>query len=102
MHQTLSQLNQNLSLLAEEYSHLISLSVLSESEADRMAEILEIANSNESLNCLIEEIEMNDYIESQKINEESESSLDENQGLRRLLHLISEDAITSTENLFTR
>ncbi|MDJ0901570.1 MAG: hypothetical protein QNJ55_22460 [Xenococcus sp. MO_188.B8] len=94
MHQIRSQLNQNLSLaeLAEEYSHLISLSVLSESEADRMAEILEIANSNQSLNCLIEEIEMNDYLESQQIDEDLYSSLQENQGLRRLLQLISEDA----------
>ncbi len=100
MHQKLSQPNQNLSLLAEEYIHLISLPVLSESEADRMTEILEIANSNESLNCLIEEIEMNDYLESQQTNEDLHSSLNENQGLRFLLRLISEDTNNVVASLF--
>ncbi|NEO56193.1 MAG: hypothetical protein F6K54_25810 [Okeania sp. SIO3B5] len=80
MYQILYQINQNLSLLAEEYCYLISLSTLSEDEADRMAEILEIANEDESLNCLIEEIEMNNY---------------ENQGLQNLLQIISEDVISS-------
>lgn len=78
MPQTISQFNQNNLSLAEEYRHLISLPILSEDEADRMAEILEIANKDESLNCLIEEIEMNDY---------------ENQGLYNLLQTISEDEI---------
>ena len=76
MPQTLSQLNQRNLSLAEEYRYLISLPILSEDEADCMVEILEIANKDESLNCLIEEIEMNDY---------------ENQGLQNLLQVISED-----------
>ncbi len=76
MHQTLYQFNHNLSLLAEEYCRLISLSTLSEDEADCMAEILDMASKDESLNCLIEEIEMNDY---------------ENQGLQNLFQTISED-----------
>ncbi len=97
MNQILPQLNQNLSW-GEEYSYLISLSVLSESEAERIAQILALANSDESLNFLIEEIEMNNYLKSKQINEESKSSFNENQGLRRLLKLISEDA-NNFENL---
>ncbi|NEO59792.1 MAG: hypothetical protein F6J98_04955 [Moorea sp. SIO4G2] len=65
--------------LAEEYSQLIALPVLSELEANRMAEILELANRDESLNCLIEEIEMTEYLKLEKWN----------QGLRKLLKVIS-------------
>ncbi|NEO15505.1 MULTISPECIES: hypothetical protein [unclassified Moorena] len=65
--------------IAEEYSQLIALPVLSELEANRMAEILELANLNESLNCLIEEIEMSDYLKLEKWN----------QGLRNLLKVVS-------------
>ncbi|NEP47718.1 MAG: hypothetical protein F6K65_02385 [Moorea sp. SIO3C2] len=64
--------------LAEEYRQLIALTVLSELEANRMAEILEIANLDESLNCLIEEIEMSDYLKLEKWN----------QGLRNLLKVV--------------
>jgi hypothetical protein len=65
-------------LLAAEYRHLITLPVLSDPEADRLAEILEIASFNESLNCLIEEIEMSDYLEFKQ-----------NKGLKHLLKLVS-------------
>lgn len=74
----LNKLNQNLFLLAEEYRYLISLPTLSEDEANRMAKILEIANKDEFLNCLIEEIEMSNY---------------ENQGLHNLLQIILENVI---------
>ncbi|NES72286.1 MAG: hypothetical protein F6K24_47370 [Okeania sp. SIO2D1] len=76
--------------LSEEYSRLISLPAFSEDDADRMAEILEIANSNEALNCLIEEVEMNNYIGSQKAK-------NHNQGLQRLLQGISESTSDSSE-----
>ena len=76
--------------LSEEYSRLISLPAFSEDEADRMAEILEIANSNEDLNCLIEEVEMNNCIDSQKAK-------NHNQGLQRLLQAISESTSDSSE-----
>lgn len=76
--------------LLEEYSHLISLPAFSEDDADRMAEILEIANSNEALNCLIEEVEMNNYIDSQKAK-------NYNQGLQRLLQAVSESTSDSSE-----
>ncbi|NEP26440.1 calcium-binding protein [Moorena sp. SIO3I6] len=65
--------------LAEEYRQLIALPVLSELEANRMAKILELANLDESLNCLIEEIEMTDYLKLEQWN----------QGLRNLLKVIS-------------
>ncbi|NEQ08308.1 MAG: hypothetical protein F6K37_20875 [Moorea sp. SIO4E2] len=65
--------------LAEEYRQLIALTVLSELEANRMAEILELANLDESLNSLIEEIEMTDYLKLEKWN----------QGLRNLLNVVS-------------
>ncbi|NEQ84536.1 MAG: hypothetical protein F6K26_31560 [Moorea sp. SIO2I5] len=65
--------------LAEEYRQLIALPILSELEANRMAKILELANLDESLNCLIEEIEMSDYLKVEKWN----------QGLRNLLKLVS-------------
>ncbi|MDJ0719547.1 MAG: hypothetical protein QNJ54_35890 [Prochloraceae cyanobacterium] len=88
MNQKLSRLNQK---LAEEYRNLISLPTLSESQAERMAEILELANSDESLNCLIEQNEMMDYLKSKELNEDYEPSLKESQELQRLLRLISED-----------
>ncbi|NEO39440.1 MAG: hypothetical protein F6J90_25165 [Moorea sp. SIOASIH] len=65
--------------LAEEYRQLIALPVLSELEANRMAEILELAYLDESLNCLIEEIEMTEYLKLEKWN----------QGLRNLLKVVS-------------
>ncbi|NEO94289.1 MAG: hypothetical protein F6K56_30500 [Moorea sp. SIO3G5] len=67
--------------LAEEYSQLIALPMLSELEANRMEEILELANLDESLNCLIEEIEMKEYLKLEKWN----------QGLRNLLKVVSTD-----------
>ncbi|NEP39378.1 MAG: hypothetical protein F6K25_20810 [Okeania sp. SIO2G4] len=76
--------------LSEEYRRLISLPAFSEDDAERMAEILEIANSNEDLNCLIEEVEMNNYIGSQKAK-------NHNQGLQRLLQAISESTSDSSE-----
>ncbi|NEP36176.1 hypothetical protein [Moorena sp. SIO3B2] len=65
--------------LAEEYRQLIGLPFLSELEANRMAEILELANLDESLNSLIEEIEMKEYLQLEKWN----------QGLRNLLKVVS-------------
>ncbi|NEQ14158.1 MAG: hypothetical protein F6K44_09905 [Moorea sp. SIO3E2] len=65
--------------LAEEYRQLIALPFLSELEANRMAEILELANLDESLNSLIEEIEMKEYLQLEKWN----------QGLRNLLKVVS-------------
>ncbi len=76
MPQTLFQINHKNLSLAEEYRYLISLPILSEDEADHMVEILEITNKDESLNYLIEEIEMSDY---------------KNQGLQNLLRVISEN-----------
>lgn len=53
----------NLSLcLAEEYKRLISLAVLSDADAERMAKILEKAIKDDFLNCLIETIELKDYL----------------------------------------
>ncbi|NEQ86576.1 MAG: hypothetical protein F6K26_42895 [Moorea sp. SIO2I5] len=64
--------------LAEEYRQLIALPVLSELEANQMAEILELANLDESLNSLIEEIEMSEYLKLEQWN----------QGLRNLLKVV--------------
>ncbi|WP_424101949.1 hypothetical protein [Moorena producens] len=72
--------------LAEDYRQLISLPVLSELEANRMAKILDIANLDESLNCLIEEIEMTEYLKLEKWN----------QGLRNLLKVVSTDEPSPT------
>ncbi|NET85885.1 MAG: hypothetical protein F6J94_29555 [Moorea sp. SIO1F2] len=72
--------------LAEEYSQLIALPVLSELEANRMAEILELANLDESLNCLIEEIEIKEYLQLEKWN----------QGLRNLLKVVSTEEPSPT------
>ncbi|NEO76253.1 hypothetical protein [Moorena sp. SIO4G3] len=71
---------------AEEYSQLIALPVLSELEANRMAEILELANLDESLNSLIEEIEMTDYLKLEQWN----------QGLRKLLKVVSTEEPSHT------
>ncbi|NEQ11613.1 MAG: hypothetical protein F6K37_38785, partial [Moorea sp. SIO4E2] len=70
----MSIINQKNSKLSEEYRQLIALPFLSELDANRMAEILELANLDESLNSLIEEIEMTDYLKLEKWN----------QGLRNL------------------
>ncbi len=67
------------SQLSEEYRQLIALPILSELEANRMAEILELANLDESLNCLIEEIEITEYLKLEQWN----------QGLRKLLKVVS-------------
>ena len=48
--------------LAEEYKHLISLATLSDADAERMAKILEKAITDDFLNCLIETIELKDYL----------------------------------------
>ncbi|AOX01659.1 hypothetical protein BJP34_21415 [Moorena producens PAL-8-15-08-1] len=72
--------------LAEEYSQLIALPMLSELEANRMEEILELANLDESLNCLIEEIEMTEYLKLEQWN----------QGLRNLLKVVSTDEPSPT------
>ncbi|NEO72456.1 hypothetical protein [Moorena sp. SIO3H5] len=72
--------------IAEEYSQLIALPVLSELEANRMAEILELAYLDESLNCLIEEIEMSEYLKLEQWN----------QGLRKLLKVVSTDEPSPT------
>ena len=77
--------NKNIKL-AEEYRQLIFLPVLSELEANRMAEILDLANLDESLNCLIEEIEMTEYLKLEKWN----------QGLRNLLKVVSTDEPSPT------
>ncbi|AOY82099.1 MULTISPECIES: hypothetical protein [Moorena] len=75
----MSIINQKNSKLSEEYRQLIALPFLSELDANRMAEILELANLDESLNSLIEEIEMTDYLKLEKWN----------QGLRNLLNVVS-------------
>ncbi|NEO20732.1 hypothetical protein [Moorena sp. SIO4A5] len=72
--------------LSEEYRQLIALPILSELEANRMAEILELANLDESLNCLIEEIEMTEYLKLEKWN----------QGLRKLLKVVSTEEPSPT------
>ena len=72
--------------LAEDYRQLIAVPVLSELEANRMAEILELANLDESLNCLIEEIEMSDYLKLEQWN----------QGLRNLLKVVSTEEPSPT------
>lgn len=71
--------NQKYLSFAKNYRQLIALPVLSELEANRMAEILELANLDESLNSLIEEIEMSDYLKLEQWN----------QGLRNLLKVVS-------------
>ncbi|NEO50549.1 MAG: hypothetical protein F6K55_43290 [Moorea sp. SIO4A3] len=71
--------------LAEEYRQLIALPILYELEANRMAEILELANLDESLNCLIEEIEMTEYLKQKW-----------NQGLRKLLKVVSTEEPSPT------
>ena len=48
--------------MAEEYKRLISLAVLSDTDAERMEKILEMAIDDDFLNCLIETIELKDYL----------------------------------------
>ena len=62
MEKTTQSLNYNL-CLAKEYSYLISIPILSNTQAERIAEILELTTKNEDLNKLIEKVEEDNYYE---------------------------------------
>lgn len=87
--------NQKKIILAAEYRQLITLTFLSEVKAERMIEILDLANYDEALDCLIEEVEASEYLKSINGDEQSEPSSTCSQDIQRLLELISANNLSS-------